>query len=87
MKLKRFKTDVKGFAGIVVEKRIGDRVEAGERLATVYGDASAAPRVRAAFRIDEAAPPERPLVYCETGFAGALSGAECAPARSSVEIK
>jgi pyrimidine-nucleoside phosphorylase len=74
-------------AGIVVEKRIGDRVESGERLATVYGDPAAAPRVLAAFSIEDEAPPERPLVYCETGFAGALSGAGGAAAGSNLETK
>ena len=74
-------------AGIVVEKRIGERVDAGETLATVYGDRSALPRVAAAFAIDAASPPERPLVYCETGSAGTRSIGGLAEARSSVEIK
>jgi pyrimidine-nucleoside phosphorylase len=53
-------------AGIGVECRIGDRVEAGQPLATVYGDSSAEARIAAAFTIGETAPPPRPLVYFET---------------------
>jgi len=74
-------------AGIVVEKRIGERVDAGEILATVYGDPGALPRVAAAFAIEDASPPERPLVYCETGSVGTRSAGGRAEARSSVEIK
>ena len=53
-------------AGIIVERRIGDRVEAGQPLATVYGDPSSAPAIAVAFTIREVPPPERPLVYFET---------------------
>jgi pyrimidine-nucleoside phosphorylase len=58
-------------AGIVVHKRIGDAVRAGEALATVYG-ASGGARAVDAFVIGDAAPPVRPLVYFETA---AVSGA------------
>ena len=74
-------------AGIVVEKCIGERVDTGETLATVYGDPGALPGVKAAFAIDALAPPERPLVYCETGSAGTRAAGGLAEARSSVEIK
>lgn len=54
-------------AGIIVAKRVGEPVEAGQTLATTYGDATVAPRVAAAFTVGDAPPPERPLVYFETG--------------------
>ncbi len=53
-------------AGIIVERRIGDRVEPGQALAVVYGDPAAASEITAAFTIGDVAPPERPLVYFET---------------------
>lgn len=54
-------------AGLVVHKRIGDSVRAGEDLATAYGSASdAASRAAAAFTVADAPPPARPLVYFET---------------------
>ncbi len=52
-------------AGVVLNKRPGERVEAGEPLATLYAsDASRADvgAVRAAFTIGDAAPPSRPLI-------------------------
>jgi len=54
--------------GIVVAKKLGERVEAGEPLCTVHaGDRSEpreriAARIAAAYRIGSAAPPGRPLV-------------------------
>ena len=74
-------------AGIVVEKRIGEHVEGGDGLATVYGDPAAAPRIADAFAIEDAPPPERPLVYWETGSPGTLSAGGRTAARSSVEMR
>ena len=54
--------------GIVVAKKLGERVEAGEPLCTVHaGDRSEPPeriaaRIAGAYRIGPAAPPARPLV-------------------------
>jgi pyrimidine-nucleoside phosphorylase/thymidine phosphorylase len=54
--------------GLVVHKRLGERVERGEPLCTVHeGDRSeprraASARIAGAFRIGSAAPPPRPLV-------------------------
>jgi pyrimidine-nucleoside phosphorylase len=52
-------------AGIHVAARVGESMEPGRPLATVFGDASFAPRVAAAFTIEEAAPQPRPPVYFE----------------------
>jgi pyrimidine-nucleoside phosphorylase/thymidine phosphorylase len=51
--------------GILLEKKRGDRVEAGEPLATLYtrGPAEAlSARIRAAFAVSEEPAPERPLI-------------------------
>lgn len=57
-------------AGIVTAARVGDRVAAGERLATIYGADDRAREVLRCFTISESAPPSRPLVY---DVIGALS--------------
>ena len=60
-------------AGVVLNKRVGETVEAGEPLATLYAsdpsraDAAA---VRAAFTLGEAAPAPRPLVLDRLDAAG-----------------
>jgi pyrimidine-nucleoside phosphorylase len=74
-------------AGIVVEKRIGERVDAGETLATAYGDVAALRGIAAAFSIDEMPPPQRPLVYCEIDSAGTRSLAGRAGGRSTLETR
>jgi len=74
-------------AGIVVEKRIGDRVGTGETLATAYGDPSAASRIAAAFAIDATPPAERPLIYGETGSPGTGLFEARAGERSTLETK
>jgi pyrimidine-nucleoside phosphorylase/thymidine phosphorylase len=54
--------------GIVVRRKVGDRVERGEPLCTIHhGERGEAPgrvaaRVAAAYRIGPEAPPRRPLV-------------------------
>jgi pyrimidine-nucleoside phosphorylase len=52
-------------AGIGVVARVGECMEQGRPLATVFGDASHAPRVAAAFTVEEFAPQPRPPVYFE----------------------
>jgi pyrimidine-nucleoside phosphorylase len=54
-------------AGLQIAARVGDSVEPGRTLATVYGAAEWASRVGAAFTIREAPPPPRPLIYFEIG--------------------
>lgn len=51
--------------GIVVARRTGECVSAGDLLATVYGDPQVAEGVRAAFALGAAPPAVRPLVYGE----------------------
>jgi thymidine phosphorylase len=54
------------FAGIRAVRRIGERIAAGEPLATVAGgDADMASRVASAFKFAEGPPAARPLVYAE----------------------
>jgi pyrimidine-nucleoside phosphorylase len=52
-------------AGIVLHARVGDAVRARDELASVYGDASFADAVGAAFELADAPPAARPLVYEE----------------------
>ncbi|GAC1501029.1 MAG: pyrimidine-nucleoside phosphorylase [Vulcanimicrobiaceae bacterium] len=52
-------------AGLVVRACVGDRVAAGDDLATAYGDASVAPTLVRCFTIEDAAP-ERRALYAET---------------------
>jgi thymidine phosphorylase len=54
-------------AGLHVAARIGDSVEPGRTLATIFGDPAGASRVAAAFTVGEAPPPPRPLIYFEIG--------------------
>jgi len=68
-------------AGIIILARIGEAVAAGQRLGVVYGDASAAAEVQAAFTFSDEAPAPRPLVYAEVTSAGTGF------ARSTVESK
>ncbi|MBD5654210.1 MAG: hypothetical protein IAI50_03390 [Candidatus Eremiobacteraeota bacterium] len=51
----------------MVEARIGDALPAGDPLAIVYGDASLAAATGTAFVIEDAPPPERPLIYGAIG--------------------
>jgi pyrimidine-nucleoside phosphorylase len=65
--------------GIVLHKKVGDRVAAGELLATIYYNAeSKAVRARqlieASCEIADAAPAKRPLVHRIIGKAGRLRG-------------
>ena len=61
------KDEIDYSAGILLDKKYGDRVEKGERLATLYGsperleDAAAA--LLSAYSYGSAKPPEKPLVY------------------------
>lgn len=57
-------------AGVVLRKKIGDRVEAGEALAVLHfnpehseGQAEAGQRILGAYGISETKPPKRPLVF------------------------
>jgi len=57
-------------AGIVVERRVGDEVRAGEELARTHGASEAAAReLASAFEIADAATAARPLVYEEISCA------------------
>ena len=54
--------------GIVLEHKVGDRIQAGERLCTIYYNEEAhleeaSQMVEDAFRISAAAPEARPLIY------------------------
>ena len=54
--------------GIVLEHKVGDRIQASERLCTMYYNAEthveeAAQMVEDAFHISSAAPEARPLIY------------------------
>jgi thymidine phosphorylase len=54
--------------GIVLEHKVGDRIQAGERLCTIYYNADthleeASQMVEDAFHIAAAAPEARPLIY------------------------
>jgi pyrimidine-nucleoside phosphorylase len=76
-------------AGIVVAARSGDAVRAGDPLATVFGAPEFARVVAAAFSLEDAPGPARPLVYCEIGAragSGDAAGSTGAP-RSTLEIK
>ena len=84
-------------AGIVLARRGGDRVHAGDLLATLFGDAAQVREVTAAFVIGDRSPEQRPLVYCEidtltvaadagSSMAGAMRSAG-ADAPSTLEIK
>ena len=61
------KDEIDYSAGILLDRKYGDRVEKGERLATLYGspdrleDAAAA--LLSAYSYGSAKPPEKPLVY------------------------
>lgn len=61
------KDEIDYSAGILLDKKYGDRVEKGERLATLYGspdrleDAAAA--LLSAYSYGSAKPPEKPLVH------------------------
>jgi pyrimidine-nucleoside phosphorylase len=61
-------------AGIVLSKKVGDTVESGDVMATLYTDKDAAleparERIRAAFRIQASPPKQKPLIlsYVEKG--------------------
>lgn len=61
-------------AGIVLSKKVGDRVEIGDRLAMFYTDRGAAleparDRIRKAFRVQPSPPRQKPLIlsYVEKG--------------------
>lgn len=61
-------------AGITLSKKVGDRVEIGDRLAMFYTDrgavlAAARDRIRNAFRVQPALPRQKPLIlsYVEKG--------------------
>ena len=66
-------------AGIEMCARLGDPTRAGDSLAIVYGDgdSASAREIGRLVRIDDVAPPVRPLVYAETeapvGSVGAAS--------------
>ena len=54
--------------GIVLEHKVGDRIQAGERLCTIYYNSDthleeASQMVEDAYHIAAAAPEKRPLVY------------------------
>ncbi len=80
-----------GGAGLRLAVRRGEAVAAGAPLATVYGDATLAGAVAAAFVLDDAAPPARPLVYVEIGDArsgvGGAAGAPGGAERSTLESR
>ncbi|BDG59111.1 pyrimidine-nucleoside phosphorylase [Caldinitratiruptor microaerophilus] len=62
-------------AGVLLRKKVGDRVEAGEALAEVHAPdpdraAEAARRIAAAYVIGPEAPPAQPLVYGRVTAAG-----------------
>jgi pyrimidine-nucleoside phosphorylase len=50
-------------AGIRVEVRTGDRIQAGDALATIFGDHPHANAIAQAFTIESGMPPARPLIY------------------------
>jgi pyrimidine-nucleoside phosphorylase len=61
-------------AGIVLSKKVGDRVESGDRLAMFYTDREAVleparERIRKAFRVQASVPRQKPLIlsYVEKG--------------------
>lgn len=68
----RSKTDdqVLGDVGIILDKKVGDPVSAGEPLCTVYAETDQAlndalTRVGSAYRIDDGPPPDSPLILDE----------------------
>jgi pyrimidine-nucleoside phosphorylase len=72
-------------AGVFLRKRIGDPVQAGEPLATVYGDAALAPAIGHAFDIQAREPAKRPVIYVEIGSRATVAGGSAA--RSTLETK
>jgi pyrimidine-nucleoside phosphorylase len=56
-------SDKDPMAGIRIDVHEGDSVGAGDRLAEIFSATPDLAAVDAAFRVDEAAPPARPLVY------------------------
>jgi pyrimidine-nucleoside phosphorylase len=50
-------------AGIMVDVRVGDTVESGAALASIFGEGVESARVAACFEIGDEAPPARPLIH------------------------